>query len=156
VGHSALGGSGLNADVWKHRGYAYVGVWSGPCPATGVKVADVRNPHNPTLVSRLQNPAKTSAEDVVVRHVDTRRFTGDLAVVGIQTCGNPVKSPVFRGLEFFDVTDPTVPREIARYHVNPDTVGCHEVDLAVRDGPRARGLGSRSRSSAATKSSLST
>ena len=134
VGHSALGGSGLNADVWKHRGYAYVGVWSGPCPATGVKVADVRNPHNPTLVSRLQNPAKTSAEDVVVRHVDTRRFTGDLAVVGIQACGNPVKSPVFRGLEFFDVTDPTVPREIARYHVNPDTVGCHEVDLAVRDG----------------------
>jgi hypothetical protein len=132
VGHSALGGSGLNADVWEHRGYAYVGVWSGPCPATGVKVADVRNPHNPTLVSRLQNPAKTSAEDVVVRHVDTRRFTGELAVVGIQACGNPVKSPVFRGLEFFDVTDPTLPREIARYRVNPDTVGCHEVDLVVR------------------------
>ncbi|MEP6526828.1 MAG: hypothetical protein ABJA86_06655 [Nocardioidaceae bacterium] len=136
VGHTALGGSGLNADVWEHRGFAYVGVWSGPCPATGVKVADVRNPRDPTLVSRLQNPAKTSAEDVVVRHVDTRRFTGDLAVVGIQACGNPVKSQVFRGLEFFDVTDPTLPREIARYRVNPDTVGCHEVDLVVRTDGR--------------------
>ncbi|MEJ7744145.1 MAG: hypothetical protein WKF73_17330 [Nocardioidaceae bacterium] len=132
VGHSALGGGGLNADVWEHRGYAYVGVWSGPCPATGVKVADVRNPRNPRLVSRLRNPDKTSAEDVVVRHVDTPRFTGDLAVVGIQTCGDPGRSRVFRGLAFFDVTDPSQPRQLARYRVKRDTVGCHEVDLAVR------------------------
>ena len=132
VGHSALGGRGLNADVWEHRGYAYVGVWSGPCPATGVKVADVRNPRNPTLVSRLRNPDQTSAEDVVVRRVDTPRFTGDLAVVGIQACGDPGSGRVFRGLAFFDVTDPTRPRKIARYRVKPGTVGCHEVDLSVR------------------------
>lgn len=132
VGHSDLGGGGLNADVWEHKGYAYVGVWSGPCPATGVKVADVRDPHSPTLVSRLQNPSRTSAEDVVVRHVDTPSFTGDLAVVGIQTCGDPTRSQVFRGLQLFDVTDPTLPREISRYRVNQNTIGCHEVDLAVR------------------------
>ncbi len=131
VGHSALGGGGLNADVWEHRGYAYVGVWSGPCPATGVKVADVRNPRNPRLVSRLRHPDKTSAEDVVVRRVDTPRFTGDLAVVGIQTCGDPERGGVFRGLAFFDVTDPTHPRQISRYRVNRDTIGCHEIDLAV-------------------------
>lgn len=136
VGHSALGGLGLNADVWEHRGYAYVGVWSGPCPATGVKVADVRDPRDPTLVGRLPNPAETSAEDVVVRRVDTPRFTGDLAVVGIQTCDDPGSSPVFRGLEFFDVTDPSLPREIARYRVSAGTVGCHEVDLAVRPDGR--------------------
>lgn len=136
VGHSALGGRGLNADVWEHRGYAYVGVWSGPCPATGVKVADVRNPRNPRLVSRLRNPDKTSAEDVVVRHVDTPRFTGDLAVVGIQTCGNSTRSKVFRGLAFFDVTDPSRPRQIARYRVARDTIGCHEIDLAVRTDGR--------------------
>jgi hypothetical protein len=134
VGHSDLGGRGLNADVWEHRGYAYVGVWSGTCPANGVKVADVRNPSHPTRVSRLPNPARTSAEDVVVRHVESDRFSGDLAVVGIQTCGNPTKSPVFRGLQFFDVTNPRVPREISRFRVAKDTVGCHEVDLVVRDG----------------------
>lgn len=136
VGHSALGGGGLNADVWVHRGFAYVGVWSGPCPATGVKVADVRRPRNPTLVSRLPNPATTSAEDVVVRHVETPRFTGDLAVVGIQTCADPGDSPVFRGLQFFDVTNPHQPRHLARYRVAQDTVGCHEVDLAVTSEAR--------------------
>lgn len=135
VGHSNLGGGGMNADVWKHRGYAYVGVWSGPCPATGVKVVDVRNPHSPRLVSRLRNPKRTSAEDVVVRHVDTARFTGELAVVGIQTCGNP-RSEVFRGLQFFDVTDPASPRKIARFRVADGTRGCHEVDLAVRSDGR--------------------
>lgn len=136
VGHSALGGRGLNADLWEHRGYAYVGVWSGPCPASGVKVADVGNPRNPRLVSRLQNPARTSAEDVVVRHVDSAVFSGDLAVVGIQTCGNPVKSSAFRGLQFFDVTDPSAPREVGRWRAPAESVGCHEVDLTVRKDGR--------------------
>ncbi len=134
VGHSDLGGGGMNADVWKHRGYAYVGVFSGPCPATGVKVADVRNPHSPKLVSRLHTPRSTSGEDVVVRHVETARFTGELAVVGIQACGDPTE--VFRGLKFFDVTDPSSPRKISRYRVAAGTVGCHEVDLAVRSNGR--------------------
>ncbi len=136
VGHSDLGGGGLNADVWEHRGYAYVGVWSGPCPATGVKVADVRAPHHPKLVSRLHNPRRTSAEDVVVRHVETPRFTGDLAVVGIQTCGDPANRRVFRGLQFFDVTDPTSPSRVSRFRVASGTIGCHEVDLVVRSDGR--------------------
>ncbi|MBA2640212.1 MAG: hypothetical protein H0U77_09530 [Nocardioidaceae bacterium] len=132
VGHTDLGGHGLNADVWEHRGFAYVGVWSGTCPANGVKVADVQNPRHPTRVSRLPNPAGTSAEDVVVRHVETDRFSGELAVVGIQTCDDPTSSPVFRGLQFFDVTNPRAPRELSRFQVAEDTVGCHEVDLVVR------------------------
>jgi hypothetical protein len=133
VGHSDLGGGGLNADIWEHRGFAYVGVWSGTCPANGVKVADVRQPNNPRMVSRLRNPARTSAEDVVVRHVENRHFKGDLAVVGIQTCGDAAHSPVFRGLQFFDVTHPRNPRELSRYTVAEDTIGCHEVDLTVRE-----------------------
>ncbi len=133
VGHSDVGGGGLNADVWEHRGYAYLGVWSGPCPATGVKVVDVRAPHHPTMVSRLPNPAGTSAEDVVVQHVETDSFSGDLAVVGIQVCDD-LDTPVFRGLQFFDVTDPSLPRELGRYRVASGTVGCHEVDLSNRGG----------------------
>jgi hypothetical protein len=27
VGHNDLGGRGFNADVWVHKGYAYVGQW---------------------------------------------------------------------------------------------------------------------------------
>ena len=131
VGHTALGGGGLNADVWEHRGYAYVGVWSGSCPATGVKVADVRNPRRPRLVSRLQNPAGTSAEDVVVRHVETPTFSGDLAVVGIQVCRR-LRSRTFRGLQVFDVTRPWAPRQLARFRVDAGTVGCHEIDLVTR------------------------
>ena len=133
VGHSDLGGGGLNADVWGHRGYAYVGVWSGTCPASGVKVTDIRRPNAPRVVSRLQNPGGTSAEDVVVRSVSTPAFTGDLAVVGIQTCKDPDKTPVLRGLQFWDVTDPARPRELSRWRSAHG--GCHEIDLAqLADG----------------------
>src|ERR671912_872686 len=79
VGHNDLGGRGYNADVWVHDGYAYVGSWGFEdwangsknrfCPEpsrSGVKVVDVRDPANPTVVSTLQNPPNTSAEDVVV------------------------------------------------------------------------------------------
>jgi hypothetical protein len=135
VGHSNLGGKGFNADVWAHRGFAYVGVWAaGPpnCPANGVKVADVRDPRHPRLVSRLQNPGGTSAEDIVVRRVHTEHFRGDLAVTGIQACDPG--SGVFRGLQFFDVTNPFRPRELSRWRVPAGTIGCHEVDLVARDG----------------------
>ncbi|MDQ3885825.1 MAG: hypothetical protein M3308_02110 [Actinomycetota bacterium] len=133
VGHSRLGGGGFNADVWAHRGFAYVGVWgAGPeaCPATGVKVVDYRNPRRPRLVSRLQNPAGTTAEDVVVRRVHTRAFHGDLAVAGIQAC-DPETS-VLRGLQFFDVTHPRRPRELGRWAAPLPVGGCHEVDLVMR------------------------
>jgi hypothetical protein len=133
LGHSRLGGGGFNADVWGHRGFAYVGVWgAGPeaCPATGVKVVDYRNPRRPRLVSRLQNPAGTTAEDVVVRRVHTQAFHGDLAVAGIQAC-DPGTS-VLRGLQFFDVTHPRRPRELGRWAAPRPTGGCHEVDLVMR------------------------
>jgi hypothetical protein len=131
VGHSDLGGGGLNADVWVHRGFAYVGVWSGTCPASGVKVADARRANAPRVVARLSNPRGTSAEDVVVRTVRTKAFTGDLAVVGIQTCEDPKKSPAFRGLQFWDVTTPARPRPLSQWRSS--FRGCHEVDMVVRD-----------------------
>ena len=107
VGHSTVGGGGFNADVWAHRGYAYLGVWgAGPehCPASGVKVVDVRHPSQPRLVARLANPAGTTAEDVVVRSVRTKAFRGDLAVTGIQACDPD--TGVFRGLSFWESPTP--------------------------------------------------
>ncbi|MGH8895258.1 MAG: LVIVD repeat-containing protein [Actinomycetes bacterium] len=131
LGHSDLGGGGLNADVWAHRGFAYVGVWSGTCPATGVKVVDYRAARHPQLVSVLQNDAGTSAEDIVVRRVRTPEFTGDLAVTGIQVCEDPT-APIFRGLQFHDVTRPGHPVELGRWSAPKGSVGCHEVDLVQR------------------------
>jgi hypothetical protein len=134
VGHSDLGGGGVNADVWAHEEYAYVGVWGGdprfgiPCPATGVKVVDISDPSDPVVVSVLQNPPLTTAEDVVVQSVDTPSFSGDLAVVGIQRCSGPG----FRGLHFFDVSDPTDPVKLGRWRAPPRSIGCHEVDLVQR------------------------
>lgn len=128
-GHLDVGA--LNADVWAHDGFAYVGVWSGTCPATGVKVVDYRRARHPRGVSRLQNDAGTSAEDVVVRHVRTPTFTGDLAVTGIQVCGD-VAGETFRGLQFFDVTRPHRPVELGRWAAPEFSVGCHEVDLVQR------------------------
>ena len=74
VGQNDLGGRGFNADVFVHRGFAYVGRWgfqdrSHPqfCPSDGgIAVIDARDPAAPAMVSMLQNPALTSAEDVVV------------------------------------------------------------------------------------------
>ena len=134
VGQSDLGGTGFNADVWAHAGFAYVGVWSGPtCPATGVKVADIRRPTRPRVVSVLANPAGTSAEDVVVRSVRTAAFNGDLAIAGIQACRR--ESDVFRGLQLFDVTNPYRPRALGQWRAPGRVGGCHEIDLVqTRDG----------------------
>ncbi len=145
VGHNDLGGRGYNADVWVHRGYAYVGSWGFQdfangsknrfCPApasSGVKVIDSRNPVSPAVVSTLQNPASTTAEDVVVFTASHGPLAGhDIAVVGIQVCGDRFDTALFRGLQVWDVTDPAHPAEIGRLDTGCCTRGIHE--LEVRD-----------------------
>jgi hypothetical protein len=140
LGHSDLGGGGFNADVWLHGTTAYVGVWGQdpandiPCPATGVKVVDIADPTAPTVIGVMQNPELTTAEDVVVRSVATPFFTGDLAAVGIQSCGG--YRPVFRGLQFWDVTDPATPTLLGQWQVVLPTIGCHEIDLVQTQAGR--------------------
>ena len=141
LGHHRLGGGGFNADVWGLGDFAYVGTFGGKyedtdCPAGGVKVVDIGNPRQPKLVSRLQSPPNTAAEDVVVRHVETKAFTGDVATVGIQACGlreepHPER---FRGLQFFDVTNPRKPKELSRWSQPSQAPGCHEIDMIVARG----------------------
>jgi hypothetical protein len=146
VGHHDLDGRGFNADVFVHDGYAYVGSWgfqdwSGGgdnrfCPDqahSGVAVLDARNPAAPALVAKLQNPADTSAEDVVVY---TARYGGlagrDIAVTGIQTCGSRLDTALFRGLQVWDVTDPAHPAEIGRLNTGCCTRGVHELEVQHR------------------------
>ena len=102
VGHNDLGMRGFNADVWVHKGYAYVGQWgfgdwaAGAkdrfCPTgsnTSILVLDTRDPSNPQVVGRIQNTSNTSVEDVVVYTAQYGPFSGrDIAAGGIQFCGD--------------------------------------------------------------------
>jgi hypothetical protein len=146
VGHNDLGGRGFNADVFVHDGHAYVGSWgfqdwSGGgdnrfCPDqahSGVAVIDARVPASPTVVAKLQNPADTSAEDVVVYTAAYGGFAGrDIAVVGIQSCGSRFETGPFRGLQVWDVTAPAHPVEIGRLYTGCCTRGIHELEVQHR------------------------
>jgi hypothetical protein len=147
VGQTDLGGRGFNADVWFHEGYAYVGHWgftdwaSGSktrfCPSepkNGVAVVDATDPAEPVMVSRLQNPEGTSAEDVTVFTARYGPLAGrDIAAVGIQVCGGSRSDrSFFRGLQLFDVTNPTVPVELGRLNTGCCTRGLHELEFAHR------------------------
>lgn len=145
VGHTAIGNRGFNADVWVHEQYAYVGHWGFAdwatgndrfCPsgeASGVSVIDTRDPADPVVVSRLQNPPSTSAEDVVVFTARYGPLAGhDIAAVGLQTCGSRFDRAIPRGLQVFDVTNPAAPVEIGRLDSGCCTRGIHEFEIAHR------------------------
>lgn len=121
---------GYSADVFGHRGYAYLSSWHGAsCPALGVRVYDVRAPRHPTRVAtfadgRSQPQVKgTWTEKTIVQHVSTARFSGDLAVTSFQSC----RPGSFQGFGLYDVTHPTRPRELALVHTTPR--GSHEIWL---------------------------
>src|SRR5919108_345456 len=148
VGHTDLGGRGFNADVWFHEGFAYVGHWGFTdwaagskqrfCPDdpnNGVAVVDATDPTEPTMISRLVNPDGTSAEDVVVFQAPYGPLSGrDIAAVGIQVCGGSrYDTTFFRGLQLFDVTDPTSPVELGRLNTGCCTRGLHELEVEHRD-----------------------
>ena len=101
-------GPGTNADVYAHEGYAYLASWVGRgCLSKGVRVYDLSDPRNPVHVSTFADAAgdptlaRTWTEKVIVKHVNTPAFSGDLAVVSFQTCNNTtdrLNPAVFRGL----------------------------------------------------------
>ena len=146
IGRHALGGRGFNADVWEHEDYAYVGHWgftdwaSGNtrfCPSdpkNGVAVVDARDPAAPRMVSRLKNPAGTSAEDVVVFQARFGPLAGrDIAVAGIQVCGGSRYDTDFkRGTMLWDVTNPAAPVELALLDSGCCTRGVHELEVQHR------------------------
>ena len=137
VGHASLGGGPVDfADVWAHGRYAYVGSRCGEpiVGGRGVSVVDISDPHSPHVVSRLRNPDFSRAEDVVVRHVTTPEFQGDLAVVGVQVCFDSGHEETTQtGLWLYDVTDAAHPERLSKWVLPLGNVGCHEIDLAQRE-----------------------
>jgi hypothetical protein len=146
VGQNSLGDRGFNADVWVHNGFAYVGHWGFTdwatgnarfCPtepSNGVAVIDVHDPANPTAVARLQNPAGTSAEDIVVYTAEFGPLAGhDIAAAGIQVCGGSRFDTTFaRGLMLWDVTDPATPVALGFHDTGCCTRGLHEFEVENR------------------------
>ncbi len=130
---------GFNGDIWGHNGFAYIGTWGNAnnypsrCPATGVRIVDLADPTNPKLVGAVAQIPGTSQEDIVVARINTPAFTGDLLVTGIQACSPTSDAP--RGVDLWDVTNPTVPKHLAFWHSGPAVHGAqggHELDLVVR------------------------
>ena len=143
VGHNNLNVRGFDADVWKHKNYAYVGHWGFAdwatgndrfCPAppdNGVAVIDVSNPAKPTRVATLQNPTGTSAEDVVVYTATYGLLAGhDIAAAGFQWCGGGRHDPeAIHGLLLWDVSDATRPVRLGFYDSGCCTRGVHEFEI---------------------------
>jgi hypothetical protein len=121
-----------SADVWGHRGHAYLSSHKGEqsCPASGVRVYDVRNPRRPRRVSTFGRIAGTWTEKTIVKRVATTAFTGDLAVASVQAC--KPQAGGFQGFALFDVTRPRSPRRLALVHTDPR--GSHELWLAAARG----------------------
>lgn len=134
VGHTDLGATDTNGDVWVHEDHAYVGTWAEPCNGLGVKVIDVSNPASPTMIGRAAGVPGTSAEDVVVRSVSTASFTGDLLVAGIQRCDfedETLDDDMF-GVEIWNVTNPAAPVRLGGIGITTGGGGVHELDLVDR------------------------
>jgi hypothetical protein len=139
VAHNSIGDRGFNADVWAHKGYAYVGHWGfqdwangsknrfcPDYPKNGVAVIKV-DASGATQVSTLQNPAGTSAEDVVVYTADDGR---DIAAAGIQWCGGSRYDPdAEHGLMLWNVSNPAQPQQIGYWKSACCARGVHEFEV---------------------------
>jgi hypothetical protein len=133
-------GPGTLADVYAHEDHAYLASWVGRgCLSKGVRVYDLSDPRSPTHVSTFADKAgdpsldRTWTEKVIVKHVSTDAFSGDLAVVTFQTCNSTtdrLNPAIFRGFGLYDVTDPANPQKLALYATEPGVNrGSHEIWL---------------------------
>lgn len=143
VGHWDPGVTSFSADIWAHRSFAYLGSPNRGCTGDGVRIIDVSDPADPTHVATIADGHGRSAEDPVVRSVDTHFFRGDLLAVGIQDCTGP-REPENAGVELYDVTDPANPVFLSFLGVSQEgfvggPAGVHELDLFTR-GDKAYAL----------------
>ncbi len=124
-------GGGYHADVYAHRGMAYLSSWHGnDCPASGVRVIDLTVPSRPEHVATFADAARepeirgTWTEKTIVREARTPAFRGTLAVTSLQHCNESA----FRGFGLYDLTDPRNPKRLALVRTQ-GVRGSHEIWL---------------------------
>lgn len=127
VGFNDLGGEGLNGEVTVIGDIAVVasGIMPGgglrthfynpySCPATTTDIVDLSDPANPTVVGGIPVAAGVAARDVDAIEVETPSFTGTLLAVALARC-NFGGNLIDRGVEYYDLNDPTSPAFLGRY-----------------------------------------
>ncbi|MEO6120741.1 MAG: hypothetical protein ABIW46_05680, partial [Acidimicrobiales bacterium] len=148
VGHSDLGGLGLNGDVAVVGTTAVVGsgytlpfnnspavlgiTISPPCVTPPVHVVDIGDPTRPRVVGTIAVPRGQAARDIDALHVSTPAFTGDLVAIAFTTCQYDLQSfrevrqivgpasYAHRGVAYYDVSEPARPRLLGRYLADSD------------------------------------
>ncbi len=123
------GVSVTTADVFAHKGYAYLGTHVGSHSNEGVRVFDLSHPEDPQEVSVFANDLPgTWQEKVIVKSVNTPHFKGDLAAVSVQKYRqDQTKSG---GVLLYDVSNPEEPEQLGFWEL-PEEVrtGTHELYL---------------------------
>ena len=152
VGHTDLGGRGLNGDVAVvgttavvAAGYFPMGTGlpassrfaalnlDPPCVTVPATVVDISDPAKPRVAATIPVPEGQSVREVDAMHVSTPAFTGDLAALAFATCRYDVDAYLqgislegsfdHRGVAYYDVSDPARPRLLGRYLADEDNVG---------------------------------
>lgn len=125
------------ADVYAHKGFAYLGTHTANGGNGGVRVFDLKDPSNPEEVAVFghDDVPGTWQEKVIVKSINTPHFKGDLAVVSVQQLdrNNPDTAG---GFLLYDVTDPTDPKKLGYWETYASTRGTHELYLTMQ-GDRA-------------------
>nr|WP_236939109.1 hypothetical protein [Evansella clarkii] len=124
------------ADVYAHKGFAYVGTHTANGAEGGVRVFDMKDPENPEEVAVFGHDDVPGAwhEKVIVKSVNTPDFKGDLAVVSVQQLNR--NADTSGGTLLYDVTDPHNPEKLGYWETYADTRGTHELYLTTQ-GNRA-------------------
>ncbi|MDT8861673.1 hypothetical protein N0O92_15755 [Alkalihalobacillus sp. MEB130] len=124
-----------SADVYAHKGYAYLGTHTANGANGGIRVFDLKDPTNPVEVAVFANEIpNTWQEKVIVKTVNTPHFKGDLAAVSVQqTSRNNTNRPNSKGgVLLYDVTDPTNPTKLGFYELDRRITGTHELYLTTQ------------------------
>lgn len=125
------------ADVYAHKGFAYLGTHTANGGNGGVRVFDLKDPAHPQEVAVFahNDVPSTWQEKVIVKHIHTTSFNGDLAVVSVQQLNknNPASKG---GFLLYDVTNPYEPKKLGFWEVDKRTRGTHELYLTTQ-GNRA-------------------
>lgn len=127
------------ADVYAHKGFAYLGTHTANGANGGVRIMDMKNPSNPVEVSVMaEEIPNTWQEKVIVKSVNTPEFKGDLAAISLQQTGrNRADRPdSIGGVLLYDVTDPYNPERVGFYELDRRITGTHELYLTTQ-GNRA-------------------